>query len=441
MHQVLILGAGLVAGPMVRYLLAQPDFGVTVASRTVSKAQALIGDHPQGRAVAVDVRDTDALSKLVQAHDVAVSMLPYVYHLEVARQCLAHGVHLVTTSYVKPEMQALDPAVKEAGLTFLNEIGLDPGIDHMSAKRVIDDIQAHGGEVTAFLSYCGGVPAPEANTNPLGYKFSWSPRGVVMAGKNPAHFLWDGDEVSIPGEELFQHHWPVEVEGLGTFEGYPNRDSLPYMELYGIRPSRTMFRGTLRYPGWCATLSTIAELGLLDDAERDDLAGLTFAELTARLIGAEAGDLPEALMTELDLARDSQVLANFRWLGLLSDDPLPAGASTLLDVLAERMLALMSYAPGERDMIVLYDIFDAQYPDRAERTTSALIDYGIPHGDSAMSRTVSLPAAIAVRLILQGTITTRGVLVPVIPEIYDPVLDELETLGIRFDEQTVRLTD
>jgi len=441
MHHVLILGAGLVAGPMVRYLLEQPDFQVTVASRTVSKAEALVGDHPQGNAAAIDVRDSDALSRMVQEHDLVVSMLPYIYHLEVARHCLTHGKHLVTTSYVKPEMQALDAAVKEAGLTFLNEIGLDPGIDHMSAKRVIDDIQARGGEVTSFLSYCGGLPAPEANTNPLGYKFSWSPRGVVMAGKNPAHFLWDGDEVSIPGEELFDHHWPVEIEDLGTFEGYPNRDSMPYMALYGIRPERTMFRGTLRYPGWCATLAKIARLGSLDDTERDDLAGLTYAQLTARLLGAEGDDLAAALAAKLDLDPDSQAWANLEWLGLLSDDPLPAGATTPLDVLATRMLELMAYAPGERDMIVLYDVFDARFPDRAERTTSILIDYGIPHGDSAMSRTVSLPAAIAVRLILQGTITTRGVLVPVIPEIYHPVLDELEAMGVRFDERTTLLTD
>jgi saccharopine dehydrogenase (NADP+, L-glutamate forming) len=441
MHQVLILGAGLVAGPMVRYLLEQPDFRVTVASRTVSKAQALVGDHPRGSASAIDVRDTSALSQMVQQHDLAVSLLPYIYHLEVAKQCLAHHKHLVTTSYVKPEMRALDPAVKAAGLTFLNEIGLDPGIDHMSAKRVIDDIQAHDGQVTSFISYCGGLPAPDANTNPLGYKFSWSPRGVVMAGKNPAHFLWDGDEVSIPGEELFEHHWRVEVEGLGTFEGYPNRDSMPYMELYGIRPAQTMFRGTLRYPGWCATLAKIAELGLLDESERDDLAGLTYAQLTARLVGADVKDLPGALIAKLDLEPDSEVLHNLQWLGLFSDDALPAEANTLLDVLATRMQELMAYAPGERDMIVLYDIFDAQYLDRAERTTSVFIDYGIPHGDTAMSRTVSLPAAIAVRLILQGMITDRGVLVPVIPGIYNPVLDELEELGIQFQEWTTVLDD
>jgi saccharopine dehydrogenase (NADP+, L-glutamate forming) len=441
MHQVLILGAGLVAGPMVRYLLDQPDFRVTVASRTVSKAEALVGDHPRGKASAIDVRDTSALSQMVQQHDLTVSLLPYIYHLEVAKQCLAHRKHLVTTSYVKPEMRALDPAVKAAGLTFLNEIGLDPGIDHMSAKRVIDDIQAHDGQVTSFISYCGGFPAPDANTNPLGYKFSWSPRGVVMAGKNPAHFLWEGDEVSIPGDELFEHYWPVEVEGLGTFEGYPNRDAMPYMELYGIRPTGTMFRGTLRYPGWCATLAKIAQLGLLDDAVRDDLAGVTYAQLTARLVGAAESDLPAALIDKLGLDPDSQVLDNLEWLGLLSSDPLPAEANTLLDVLTIRMQERMAYEPGERDMIVLYDIIEAEYSDRVERTTSLFVDYGIPHGATAMSRTVSLPAAIAVRLILQGMITTRGVLVPVIPGIYNPVLDELEELGVQFQEWTTVLSD
>ncbi len=279
MHKVLILGAGLVAGPMVRYLLDKPKIQVTVASRTVSKAQALVGDHPQGTALAINVKDESALSDLVQQHDLTVSLLPYTFHLQVANQCLAHKKHLVTTSYVKPEMQALDPAAKEANVILLNEIGLDPGIDHMSAMRVIDEIKAKGGKLTSFVSYCGGLPAPEANTNPLGYKFSWSPRGVVMAGKNPARYLWDGREVNILGGELFDNPWPVEIPGLGAFEGYPNRDSLPYTDVYNIEPTQTMFRGTLRNSGWCSTLKTIAELGILDNTERDDLAGMTFAQL------------------------------------------------------------------------------------------------------------------------------------------------------------------
>jgi saccharopine dehydrogenase-like NADP-dependent oxidoreductase len=437
MHKVLILGAGLVAGPMVRYLMDQEDFEVTVASRTVSKAQAMVGDHPQGKALALDVQDDDTLEALVKKADLVVSLLPYIYHLKVAKQCLEHKKHLVTTSYVKPEMQALDVAAREAGLIFLNEIGIDPGIDHMSAKRVIDEIQANGGTVTTFVSYCGGFPAPEANTNPFGYKFSWSPRGVVMAGKNPAHYLWDGQEINIPGEELFDNYWPVEIPGLGTYEGYPNRDAMPYTKLYGIEPTQTMFRGTLRYPGWCATLKKLSELGLFDDQVRDDLAGMTFAELTAELTGADPGsDLKAALAAKLKLEKDSFVISNMIWLGLLSDDSLPATANSLIEVLADRMLALMPYKPGERDMLVLYDVFYATYPDRTERTTSTLIDYGIPHGDSAMARLVSMPAAIAVKMILAGQITATGVHVPVIPEIYNPVLDELETHGIQCVEET-----
>ncbi len=436
MHQVLILGAGLVAGPMVRYLMDQPGFHVTVASRTVSKAEALVGDHSRGRALALNVQDDAALEALVKEADLVVSMLPYTYHLKVADKCLQHKKHLVTTSYVKPEMKALDPAVREAGLIFLNEIGLDPGIDHMSAVRVINEVKAKGGRITTFVSYCGGLPAPDANTNPLGYKFSWSPRGVIMAGKNPAHYLWDGKEIHIPGDELFDNYWPVEIPGLGTFEGYPNRDSMPYTEVYDITPSQTMFRGTLRYPGWCATLKKMSELGLFDDTIRDDLAGMTFAHLTAQLIGFTSGDLKEALASRLGIEPDSFVISNLEWIGLLSDDPLPAGANTVMDVLVARLQQLMPYEPGERDMIVLYDVFYAEYPDRAERITSTLIDYGIPYGQTAMARTVSLPAAIAVRLILSGHITATGVHVPVIPEIYNQVLDELETLGIKCAEES-----
>jgi saccharopine dehydrogenase (NADP+, L-glutamate forming) len=441
MHRVLILGAGLVAGPMVRYLLEQPDFRVTVASRTVSKAQALVGGHPHGQALALNVQDDDALEAVVRDADLVVSLLPYTYHLKVAERCLQHRKHLVTTSYVKPEMKALHPAVKGAGLIFLNEIGLDPGIDHMSAMRVIDEVKAKGGKITTFVSYCGGLPAPDANTNPLGYKFSWSPRGVIMAGKNPAHYLWDTKEITIPGEELFDNYWPVEVPGLGTFEGYPNRDSMPYTDVYDIRPSQTMFRGTLRYPGWCATLKKIAELGLLDDTVRDDLAGKTFAQLTGELIGFQGGDLKAALASRLGIEPGSFIISNLEWIGLLSDDPLPAGANTVMDVLVARLQELMPYEPGERDMIVLYDVFYAEYTDRTERITSTLIAYGIPHGDSAMARTVSLPAAIAVRLILTGQITATGVHVPVIPEIYHPVLDELETLGIKCEEASTVVTD
>ena len=383
MKKVVVFGAGLVAGAHVHYLLDH-GFQVTVASRTVAKAKELVGDHPNGRAVAFDVeKEGDArLGEIVAQHDLAVSLLPYVYHPRVAKACIQARKHMVTTSYVKAEMQALDATARAAGLTILNEIGVDPGIDHMTAMKVIHRVQKGGGQITSFTSYCGGLPAPEANTNPFGYKFSWSPRGVLLAGKNPGRFLRDGNLIEVPGPELFANYWtvPVVIEGrLTNFEGYPNRDSLPYIETYGIQSTRTMFRGTLRNQGWCATTKKIVELGLLDETERADLAGLTYAQFTARLIGQKgtAGLRPN-LAAYLDLAADSFILDNLAWLGFLSDQPLPAGPKSPIDILTATMLEKMQYAPGERDMLILQHEFIAEYPGYRERITSTMIDFGIP---------------------------------------------------------------
>jgi len=437
---VLVLGAGLVARPLVRYLLDQPDYHVTVASRTVGKAQALIGERPNGQVLPFDItRDGKSLSALVSEAELTVSLLPYIYHVQVAEECIRHRCHLVTTSYVKDEMRALDGRAREAGVILLNEIGLDPGIDHMSAMRIIHQIHDAGGRVVSFRSYCGGLPAPEANTNPFGYKFSWSPRGVVLAGRNDARYLEDGQVVEVPNRRLFATRHTLHVEGVGDLDAYPNRDSLPYIQIYGIPEARTMYRGTLRYPGWCETWQKFVELGLLDLTERGDLAGLTFRRLMARLIGRPGtGDLRRDLAAHLGVEPDSDVIARFVWLGLLDDDPLPP-KRTLLDILAARLWEKLQYEEGERDMIVLVHDFIAAYPDRKEHIVSTLVDFGVPGGDTSMARTVGLPAAIASRLILEGQIRMRGVYIPVLPEIYDPVLDELAQLGIGMEERAERL--
>lgn len=439
MKQVLVLGAGLVSRPLVDYLLKQPDFQVTVASRTVSKADALIGSHPRGKTQALSIEDGEALKKAIAGSDLVISLVPYTHHVRIAELCLELKKNMVTTSYVSEAMGKLDGRAKQAGILILNEIGLDPGIDHMSAMRIIHGVQQRGGEISSFYSYCGGLPAPEANTNPFGYKFSWSPRGVVMAGRNSGQYLKDGQVVKIPGPELFAHHWLIDIEGLATFEAYPNRDSLPYVNTYGIASTHSMYRGTLRNPGWCDTWKKMVDLGLLDDKVRTNLKGLTYAQFTASLIAVLAGvNLKRDLAGFLKIDQGSEPIRRMEWLGLLGNDPLPCEEGSPLDVLAARLLEKLQFAPGERDMIVLHHEFKAAYPKdrKEERITSTLIDFGIPNGDSAMSRTVSLPAAIATRMILEGRIRKTGVHIPVDPAIYEPVLDELAEVNIVCKEKT-----
>jgi saccharopine dehydrogenase (NADP+, L-glutamate forming) len=441
MKKVLVLGAGLVARPLVRYLLDQRDFHVTVASRTVSKADALVAGHPSGTTMTLLADDTARLEKLVGEHDLAISLLPAPLHPIVAKMCVRQKKHMATTSYVSPKMKELDSPAREAGVMILNEVGVDPGIDHMSAMRIIHDVRKRGGEVVSFKSYCGGLPAPEANDNPWGYKFSWSPRAVCTAGKNAARLRKDGKQVDVPGPELFTHVERMHVGGIGELEAYPNRDSLGYIDLYGLKGIGTMFRGTFRYHGWCRCLKKVVDLGLLDETPVTYPAGTTFAEWTAGFIKAPSTDNLRQRMAEyIGLDASDDVLTRFEWLGLFSSDELPITGqeTTPLDILAARMGAKMPYNKGERDMIVLLHQFVARFPDRPdERISSTLIDFGQPDGDSSMARTVSLPAAVGAKLTLTGQIQDTGVHIPVRPEIYNPILDELATMGIRFEEKTL----
>ncbi len=436
MKKIAVLGAGLVTRPLVRYLLDEPEFEVTVASRTVSKAAAMIEGHPRGRALALNVDDDTALEATVAQADLSISMLPYVYHPKVAAMCVKHGKHMVTTSYVKDAMRALDGPAREAGVILLNEIGVDPGIDHMSAMKVIHEVERKGGRIASFVSWCGGLPAPEASDNPFGYKFSWSPRGVLLAGKNPSRFQKGGRVVEIPGTELFDNYWPVNIPGLGEFEGYPNRDSLPYAETYGIRPGDWMFRGTLRNVGWCQTLKVISAMGLLEETTWADVPA-TYHEFTARVLGVgDAADLRQVLADRFGLVPGAKPVTDLEWLGLFSDEPLPAGKNSPIDVLTARMEKKMAYQPGERDMLIMQHEFVAEYADHKEAITATMVDFGIPHGDTSMSRTVGLPAAIGARMVLKGHFgDLTGVHVPVIPQIYEPVLAELGRLGICLTEK------
>jgi saccharopine dehydrogenase-like NADP-dependent oxidoreductase len=440
MNKILVLGAGLVSRPGVNYLLEQKNLSVTVASRTVSKAEKLVKGYENGRAVAIDVEDKPALAVLVKEHDIIVSLLPWTQHLKVAELCLAHGKNMVTTSYVSEGMKKLAKPVLEKGLIFLNEIGVDPGIDHMSAMKIIHEVEAEGGKVLHFHSYCGGLPAPENNDNPFGYKFSWSPRGVVLASRNSARYLENGKIVEIEGKNLFLNPKMEEIEGLGKFEVYPNRDSVPYKELYGLRDALTVIRGTYRNLGWCETLKKIVDLGLVDETPRPGLKGISFKQMTADLVGCPAArPLKEAVAARLGIAVESKIIARLNWLGLFSDETIPE-AGNYLDVLSARLQEKLFYKEGEKDMLVLRHSFIVENKDKSQdRITSTLIDFGIPFGDSSMARTVSLPMAIGTRLIAERKITMKGVQTPVHPAIYEPVLRELETLNIKMVEKRIHL--
>lgn len=435
MKKVLILGAGLVARPLVRYLLEQPDFEVEVASRTASKAIKLIDNHPRGTAKELNLKDETKMKEEIQKADLVISMVPYSFHPKVARFCIDYGKPMVTTSYVSESMGKLDEEAKRADVIILNELGLDPGIDHMEAMRIIHEVENKGGEVQEFTSFCGGLPAPEANTNPFGYKFSWSPIGVLLAGKNSAQYLKDGKQVFIPAENLFDSYQTITIQGLGVFEGYPNRNSLPYIDLYGIQSTNTMLRGTLRNIGWCPTMKKIVDLGLLSQ-EVEDWSGMTYQDFIRKMIkNTVEPDIKKALAQCLTISEDSEIIQRLEWLGLLSTDSLPLEKGSALDILAALMLEKLQYEEGERDMIVLQHNFKVSYPDgKKERILSTLVDYGLPHGDSSMARTVGLPAAIGTKLILEGKITRPGVHIPVLPEIYSPILEELKSLNIAFQE-------
>ena len=434
MKKILILGAGLVAKPMVEYLLSKNYF-VTVASNTVERAEQMIKGNPNGRAIFWDANDEIMLDALIASNDLTVSLLPYTFHVMVARHCIRHKKNMVTTSYVKPEMKALDTQAREAGIIILNEIGLDPGIDHMSAMRIIDKVHENEGTILEFYSICGALPAPEAADNPFKYKFSWSPKGVVMAGNNDAVYLKHGKVVNIPTLDLFRNPIILEFPGLGNLEVYPNRDSMAYKEIYGIPEAQTMYRGTFRYQGWCETLDVMKRLHLIS-YDKLNLKGKTYADLLALLIGApDSIAIRKKVAGYLGIRENSHALEALHWLGLFDDIPMNREEDSPFEVTSDRMIEKMSLGQNERVMVVMQHIFLAAYSDgHKEVIRSRMLDFGTLSTDTSIARTVALPAAIGVEMIMNGQITEKGVHVPVIPEIYNPVLDQLESLGIRMEE-------
>ncbi len=441
MEKILVLGAGMVARPLVEYLLEQ-GYTLTVTSPKRVRAAAMVGDHPRGTAALWSTDDPAGLDELVAAHDIVVSMLPYAYHPMVARACLAKGKSLVTTSYVSDEMAVMDAEARERGVLFLNETGLDPGIDHMSAMQIIDTVRKEGGRIETFYSLTGALPAPEAADNPFRYKFTWSPKGVILAGNNDARYLLHGREVFIPAGELFRHCHPIEFPGIGSLETYPNRDSVHYIDIYGLQGVRTLFRGTLRFPGWCRNMDYLKRLHLLSQ-EPLDLKGKSYAEMVSSLIRLPEGTpLRRHAARLLGLDEDDPFFDALEWLGLFSNDPIGRDQDSPFEVTSDLMIDKMMLGDHERDMIAMQHSFLAVYPGgRREVIHSRLVDYGTPATHTAVARTVALPAAIATELILRGEIRAAGVMRPVIHEIYAPVLERLAELGISLTEERTPAAD
>ena len=428
----MILGAGMVVKPIVHYLLDN-NIEVTLASRTKEKAEKAFEGYSNAKAVAWTIDQLDVLDELVKSHDLTVSLLPYTYHVAVAEICIANNKNMITTSYVSPEMNKLDKKAKDAGVIILNELGVDPGYDHMTAMEIIDRVHDAGGKIDEFYSLCGALCAPEASNNPFRYKFSWSPKGVVMASNNDAQFLKNGEVVNVDTINLFKDPLIIEFPEVEQMQVYPNRDSLPYVDIYGIPEVKTMYRGTFRYKNWCDALDLLKALNLTNYDERD-LSGRTFAQVTAELNGLNANRIKEDIKAKFNINDNHVGLKAIEWLGVLDCKAVHLEKGSAFDLTSDLMIEKMMMDDSERDMVIMQHIFNVTRIDgKKEKIISRMLDYGDAEYTS-IARTVALPAAIGAKMILDGEIKDTGVHIPIKKSIYTPILDELKNLGISMTE-------
>jgi saccharopine dehydrogenase (NADP+, L-glutamate forming) len=423
MSQILIFGAGKSATTLIRYLItvATPrGWRVVVAENNLELALSKIGSASCAQAVRVNVENEVERDHLVAGADVVISLLPPSLHHLVARSCLRNRKHLLTASYVDDTIRGLAQEVRDSGLLFLCEMGLDPGIDHMSALHFISQVRQDADRVVSFHSHTGGLVAPESDDNPWHYKISWNPRNVVRAGSAGARFREGGQDVSLGYPELFGQPGFIRVSDIGSLAWYANRDSLPYIELYGLGGVETFVRTTLRYPAYCQAWAPIVLAGLTDEVIAVP-GGLTVAEWAAPLLPYVNTDNREM----------------YAYLGLFDIAPLPAGARTAADVLQYLLEAKLAMRPEDKDMIVMQHEIGYLSHGKRIRRTSTLVVKGEDALHTAMARTVGLPLGIAAKLLLEGMVALRGVQIPVAPELYMPVLRELKQEGIRFEEETI----
>ncbi len=438
---ILILGAGRSSSSLINYLLDQARiFGwqITVADFSEQAAQERIGNSANSKAMRFDITDTESSRLAIAAADAVVSLIPAHLHPLVAKICLAEGKHLLTASYVSDEMKSFSEEATAKGLLFLNECGLDPGIDHMSAMQVIDKIKGSGGKLTSFESFTGGLIAPETDPeNPWRYKFTWNPRNVVVAGQGTAKFLQEGEYKFIPYQQLFQRATPVTVPGLGEYEGYANRDSLKYLETYKLKGIKTMLRGTLRNKGYCSAWNVLVQLGCCDDSfQMEGVADMAHQGFINSFLGFHlAQSIEEKVAANFRLSLQSEEMKRLRWSGLFSDEKIGLDKGTPAQILEHVLNKKWKLKAGDKDFIVMWHRFRYEINGKQKETQAYLTATGDDETNTAMAKTVGLPLAISAKLLLQGKIKSRGVVIPVAKEIYDPVLQELGGMGIRLIER------
>jgi len=447
MKSILVIGAGRSSSSMIRYFLTHAEaenWELVLVDRDLDLVNSKLDGHPHGKGFAIDALDDAQRRPLIQAADIVVSMLPARFHVAVVKDCIAMGKNVVTPSYISPEMQALHQEAVDAGIIIMNEIGVDPGMDHMSAKKVLDHIQEKGGEMTRFESFTGGLVAPESDNNPWGYKFTWNPRNVVLAGQGgAAKFIQAGKYKYIPYHKLFRRTEIIKIDGYGKFEGYANRDSLKYRDTYGLENIPTIFRGTFRRVGFCRAWNIFIVLGMTDDTYTlEGSEHMTYRDFLNTFLPYSEHDRVELKLRHyFNLPQDDYIIDKLEWLDLFDNEKKvglkDATPAQMLQHILEQKWQL---DPEDKDMIVMWHKFGYKLNGKDHEIQSSLVYIGEDQTYTAMSDTVGLPLAITAKMILNGTIGLKGVHLPISKEIYLPVLKELESLGMVFKEKEVEPT-
>jgi saccharopine dehydrogenase-like NADP-dependent oxidoreductase len=438
MKKILIIGAGRSATTLIHYLLdhsIEMEAEIIVCDQDLALANSKIGNHPRGLAVAVNIMNSEDRLNLLRDKDLVLSMMPPALHLEIAKDCIKLRKPLMNASYVSKEMQSLHEEVKSLGLLFCCELGLDPGIDHMSAMQIIDDIHGKGGTIKHFYSYTGGLVAPESDNNPWHYKFSWSPRNVVVAGQGTAQYLENDQIRFVPYQRIFSQIRSIEVPYGGTFEVYANRDSLSYIDKYNLQNASTVFRGTIRKSGFCEAWNALLKIGLTDSHfNLPEGHGATFRCLTSSLIPPYKGDLESAVAHLCNTDLDSPLMDRLKWLGIFSEDLLPLPLGSPADNLEQLLLEKWKLQSNDRDLIVMQHEFHYEINGKEFLLKSALQEIGVDSVHTAMSRLVGLPLAIFAKHYLMNGSSFTGVHIPIHKEMYEPILHELSIMGVTFKE-------